>query len=867
MTECLAFSAYHKITNLLPHQTVFKSLIIILICITIGIGCSKTQETNKQPPSGNSEQASQLIERLIYSDEKTKTVARNELSSLNDASKSKLVPDLVNTLRQLPVLQYKQASDPNKVVARYRAAETLGILGPIAKDSAPDLINAMKNDNSDLVRQYATASLAKIGLDTDKVVPVLIEALSYSHEATNALSELGLKAVPALIIALKDPRIQSSAALALAKMGPVAKDASPALFEAMKTAKDDKLKKIFSDALKKIGPADADDISTLIQDLKNEDNNIRFKAIDALAVKGKHIAPSVIKLLGDLKIDTRFWAAYVLGRNKADTQETLTTLDGLMKDESNFVRGNAIWAIREINAHSYQLNDIQDDELSAIDHILQMEPKDDDILIQTIYRLENIKKLYPSSTKLDQVYFKSGLAKIAMGSLIGDIGNHSLLAQKYQEQHKEDYVVFLGIMYTGGDFKKLEEKYPNSPLAPRAMLLIAKEKSKVGECESDTDCYIDNAITINLPFLQKYPNHPEVKNLVKEINNEMNRLDQGEELYNINETTPILKDYHTATLAIEDKDIRGEALYPLARAFISVGQYDIAERIYKDLKANYSKYRHIPAETAGHLPRDSEHSSSNTGSSSIVLEQDRALLTATSASSRLEGLNNIGNRNIADQTEDSSLLLSLVKISEKDNSPSVRRRAIDLVGGLASKTSFFRSAVGHCLLYDPDKQNQYYCAMLGIQHPDLKSTEFYTYNQERIRSVIYETTGNTAPIDSMITERRAKMIQEARITAQEANKRAEAEGFNLADYEKDMANRASMQRVSIFGTDYIIIRKKLRLEIVIPLYLLMMLLCGAYCYRIAQRRSADKKFWMILGSLTAPISLFYAFIIPRKNLL
>lgn len=855
MKECSAFVAHHKIAHLCRHHTFSISFVILFICISMGIGCSKTQETDKQPLSSESQQASQLTERLLYSNEDTKTAARKYLSTLDDASKSKLVPELVNALRHFPVLQYKQASDPNKVVARYRAAETLGILGPIAKDAAADLIYAMKNDDSDLVRNRATAALAKIGLDTDKVVPVLIDALSYSPEATNALSELGPKAVPALIIALKDSSVQSGAAIALAKMGPSARDASPALLEAMKTAKNDRLKKVFLDALEKIGPADAADLSALVQDLINSDNNIRFKAIDALAVKGKQVTPAIVKVLGGSSVETRFWAAYILGRNRADTKEALAALTSFLKDESILVRGNAIWALREINPRDFLSKDIQDDELAAIDYILNMKPKDDDIMIQTIYRLGEIINTYPQSPKLDQVYFKSGLAKIAIGTLIGETGAKSVLIKEYQENHKDDYFSFLGTMYTGGDLKTLVKKYPNSPLAPEAAYLIVAEQGNVGECEADVDCYLNGSIGTFLPFIKSYPTHSRIPGIINNINDSLQYIIHDPanggvwEIFDIEKTTPLLKDYYSALSAIPNIDLRGEALYHLARGFISVGQYELADRIYNDLEANYPQYHNARIRAAYLLFDYSEEIPSGAKVPSKEVAQYTDPLSATSESVRLGALDKIQHAKISGRPLLFSLLLAVGNVAEKDNSAAVRRRAIDLIGVFASQTSFFRSAVGYCLLYDPDKQNQDYCAELGVNHSALKSTEFYTYNRERVNATISEATGKTYPSREMVAEWQKQAIQRDLLAAQEIAARAEAQGIN------------------IFGTKFVIVRNKFRPEIVIPLWLVMMTLCGLLNYRIARQRSADIRFWTILGALTAPISLIFVFFIPRKNVL
>lgn len=114
--------------------------------------------------------ASPLIKKLIYSNEDIKDMGRKELNALDPNAKAKLIPEL------LVALKYFNKDDRNQIVTRYRAAETLGILGPIAKDTAPDLIQTLKNDESDIVRAHAATALSRIGLETEKIAPILIIA-------------------------------------------------------------------------------------------------------------------------------------------------------------------------------------------------------------------------------------------------------------------------------------------------------------------------------------------------------------------------------------------------------------------------------------------------------------------------------------------------------------------------------------------------------------------------------------------------------------------------------------------------------------------------------------------------------------------
>ena len=92
------------------------------------------------------------------------------------------------------------------------------------------------------VRSNAARALARLGPEAKAAVPALSEALKDEEAfvrgyAASALSGIGPAAVPALSKALKDEErdVRVSAAAALARLGPAeAKAAVPALSEALK---------------------------------------------------------------------------------------------------------------------------------------------------------------------------------------------------------------------------------------------------------------------------------------------------------------------------------------------------------------------------------------------------------------------------------------------------------------------------------------------------------------------------------------------------------------------------------------------------------------------------------------------------------
>jgi HEAT repeat protein len=116
---------------------------------------------------------------------------------------------------------------------RALAAESLGKIGPPAKEAVPSLLR-WATDTNDWVRSRTIRALGNIGADSARVVPAL----------TNALYD-------------GDFNVQQSAVAALGEFGPSARIAVPALAEFLIPQEFDRYADMSSDvsnALKKIDP-------------------------------------------------------------------------------------------------------------------------------------------------------------------------------------------------------------------------------------------------------------------------------------------------------------------------------------------------------------------------------------------------------------------------------------------------------------------------------------------------------------------------------------------------------------------------------------------------------------------------------------
>jgi hypothetical protein len=308
--------------------------------------------------------------------------------------------------------------------------------------------------------------------------------------------------------------------------------------------------------------------------------------------------------------------------------------------------------------------------------------------------------------------------------------------------------------------------------AEDAMFHHASEMASSGECESDIDCHLRRAINAFSPFIIKYPKNSHVRQAIDEINSELRMLtwnpkENGlSEIFDIEDTTILLKNYKSVIAKLPDADMRADSLYLLARALISVGQFEVAEQIYNDLESHYPKYRNAKSRAAYLVIDYSEKIPAGKSLQACAAEYT-APLSDSFTKNRLEALDRIKHANIKDSPLLFSVLLAVGTLAEKDVSPIIRKHAIAVIDKLASETSFFRAVVGYCVVHESDKATRYYCADLGINHPAIASTDFYANNSERIDKIISDATGKKYPSDELLKQRENKAIQRDEEAAKE----------------------------------------------------------------------------------------------------
>jgi HEAT repeat protein len=220
---------------------------------------------------------------------------------------------------------------------RRQAAETLGECGPAAREAIAPLIAALE-DPDFWVGEASANALRKITGAPEPVrerrnraaepsgVPPAVENLLRALQdprtrwmAIVALGELGAAArdaVPALIEALEDPdaAVRWDAAKALGKLGPAAVRAVPALAAVVHEQSDAIVRNYAVAALGSIGPPAKAAVPALIVALKEQSSNLDQQASEALVRIGAPAVPALIEAMKDDDAQVRLKAATTLTR-------------------------------------------------------------------------------------------------------------------------------------------------------------------------------------------------------------------------------------------------------------------------------------------------------------------------------------------------------------------------------------------------------------------------------------------------------------------------------------------------------------------------------------------------------------------------
>jgi HEAT repeat protein len=231
---------------------------------------------------------------------------------------------------------------------RRNAAFALGELGSDGEPALQALGQVLTADPDFEVRRNAAFALGEIG---GPAIPVLLTMLNdkdprVRRNVTAALVRIGQPAVPHLIRLLKDTdsTMRRNAAVILGGIGPQARDAIPALEQALQDH-DKGFCWTVKQALRKIKQLPSEDSA---DPLRDKDTPVRVNALKEpgdTGEKAQASIPSLIASLNDEKAEVRKHAAFALANIGAPAVPAL--IEALQSNDVN-MRKNAVFSLGEI---------------------------------------------------------------------------------------------------------------------------------------------------------------------------------------------------------------------------------------------------------------------------------------------------------------------------------------------------------------------------------------------------------------------------------------------------------------------------------------------------------------------------------------
>ncbi|HID08178.1 MAG TPA: HEAT repeat domain-containing protein [Armatimonadetes bacterium] len=230
---------------------VFLFLYLAILSILPFVGCDKNREIHHNVKSH--------IAALNSKDDEERETAAKALCKIGPKAKD-----------AIPTLKFAAVHEKNKVVQVWSHC-ALAKIGSNPQEHILFLIDALEDTNKEVIEAVAYA-LGEIGPPAKQAVPTLIEALSNEDWMLRAtiircLGRIGDSSVVSVLIkALKDKNVnvRSSALYALGDIGPAAKQAIPAVREAVHDT-DDLVMLAAHCALAKIGDNPQEHIRAIIQ--------------------------------------------------------------------------------------------------------------------------------------------------------------------------------------------------------------------------------------------------------------------------------------------------------------------------------------------------------------------------------------------------------------------------------------------------------------------------------------------------------------------------------------------------------------------------------------------------------------------------
>ena len=288
-------------------------------------------------------------------------------------------PSLTKLVEQL---QSKDA------MARVRAADALGHLGPQAKDAVEALVRAL-GDDDEHVQWHAARALGSIGPTAAPAVAALTERLkdegalvrAYAAFALGRIGGPSAGSLSALAAAIKDPdkTVRRSAVKAIWAIKPPPAIVIPLFVDVLKNAEPgvvvpaldalaesgEQAVPLLLEALKEkqaqywaclvlaeMGAKAKTAVPAIAELLANDDAGVRREALLALGSIGsdaQSAVPAMIKALDDTDFTVRYGAAFALGRIGPAAKAAQESLQKRTADSDHFLRAVSLWSLAKLD--------------------------------------------------------------------------------------------------------------------------------------------------------------------------------------------------------------------------------------------------------------------------------------------------------------------------------------------------------------------------------------------------------------------------------------------------------------------------------------------------------------------------------------
>jgi HEAT repeat protein len=287
-----------------------------------------------------------LTERLKDEDVHVRRSAANALSRLGEEAEA-AIPSLIESF-----------TGEDKYVNQY-SIKALNALGPKVIEVIPPILLLLKNEKPE-VRVRAAKALGEMAQQPDLVIPNLLEIArtdaqwkvrSYAIEAVGRYGPRAVEAIPALIEALGEVRLQVRAADALANIGVAARSAIPALVNLLSRDENEAAARYFAAiALGWVGKGSKESVMALIATLEQTKNWKVYvcrgvaAALWRLGPEAREAIQSLLRIIREEEDSDLLWAsAKALARIDPDSgKEAIRILVVRLKDGVSQRQGPAI---------------------------------------------------------------------------------------------------------------------------------------------------------------------------------------------------------------------------------------------------------------------------------------------------------------------------------------------------------------------------------------------------------------------------------------------------------------------------------------------------------------------------------------------